>query len=435
MTPEERDILFHELTKETEFKFFYLTPEFALSPPATSCFRAMVNNKTLLRFVIDEAHCVDTWGQSFRPSYGQLSKLKQFNRPIAAFTGTATGQTKNRIVEKLGLVEPVILQPTCNRSNLQYSVIPKNEQHSKEHVVDYVQQNFGNSCGIVYCFSTKDTVELAYIFKSKGISTVYYHGQLDYFEKSENARAWLSGKAQVMCATSAFGMGIDKPDVRFVIHLSIPKSLEDYYQEAGRAGRDGKISHCVLMYRFEDRNKLLQLISKSEIEEHRKYQTHSLDVVVSYCMSTLCRRKLIMDYFDDKSEVNCKASCDNCLKTPPPPPKEYTTEAINLCLCLEEMLTINAKINVKQLALTFKGSKSKREVESKGFHNIHHYGVGRNVFKNDADAVKFVQHLIINDILTENLRVGNDRFTTLFITLGKKAGMLRNRELPIFLRL
>ena len=273
------------------------------------------------------------------------------------------------------------------------------------------------------------------MFKSKGISAVYYHGQLDYFEKSENARAWLSDKVQVMCATSAFGMGIDKPDVRFVIHLSIPKSLEDYYQEAGRAGRDGKISHCVLMYRFEDRNKLLQLISKSEIEEHRKYQTHSLDVVVSYCMSTLCRRKLIMDYFDDKSEVNCKASCDNCLKTPPPPPKEYTTEAINLCLCLEEILTINAKINVKQLALSFKGSKSKREVESKGFHNIHHNGVRRNVFKNDADAVKFVQHLIINDILTENLRVGNDRFTTLFITLGKKAGMLRNRELPIFLRL
>ena len=283
------------------------------------------------------------WGQSFTPSYGQLSKLKQFNRPIAAFTGTATDQTKNRIVEKLGLVEPVILQTTCNRSNLQYNVIPKNEQHSKEHVVDYVQQNFGNSCGIVYCSSTKDTVELAYIFKSKGISAVYYLGQLDYFEKSENAKVWLSGKAQVMCATSAFGMGIDKPDVRFVIHLSIPKSLEDYYQEAGRTGRDGKISYCVLMYRFEDRNKLLQLISKSEIEEHRKYQTHLLDVVVLYCMSTLCRRKLFVDYFDDKAEVNCKASCDNCLRTPPPLPKEYTTEAINLCLCLEEMLTINCK--------------------------------------------------------------------------------------------
>ena len=263
---------------------------------------------------------------------------------------------------------------------MQYKVIPKNEQHSKEDVVNYVRENFGNSCGIVYCFSTKDTVEMAYILKSKGISAVYYHGQLDYFEKSDNARAWLSGKAQVMCATSAFGMGIDKPDVRFVVHLSIPRTPEDYYQEAGRAGRDGNISHCVLMYRFEDRNKLVQLISKSEVEEHRKYQTHSLDVVVSYCMSTLCRRKLIMEYFDDKSELNCEASCDNCLKTPPQP-KEYTTEAINLCLCVEEMLVINPKINVKQLALTFKGSKSKREVESKGFHNIPHYGIGRNVLK------------------------------------------------------
>ena len=141
-----------------------------------------------------------------------------------------------------------------------------------------------------------------------------------------------------------------------------------------------------------------------------------------------------MEYFDDKSELNCEASCDNCLKTPPQP-KEYTTEAINLCLCVEEMLVIIPKINVKQLALTFKGSKSKREVESKGFHNIPHYGIGRNVFKNDADATKFVQHLIVNEILMENLCVGNDRYTTLFITLGKQADLLRNKELPIFLRL
>ena len=270
MLPEERDMIFQELTKEAPcFKLFDLTPESALSSQVTACFQQMAANKSLSRFVIDEAHYIDTWGQTFRPSYGCLSKLKQFGQPI----GNATAQTQQRIVEKLGLVEPVILQSTCNRPNLFYKVMPKSGPHSKEELVCYVQDNFCNlcTCGIVYCFSTKDTVELAYIFQSNGLSAVYYHGQLNFFKKSDNAKAWLSGKALIMCATSAFGMGIDKADVRFVIHLSLPKTLEEYYQEAGRTGRDGQNSQCVLMFRFEDRSKLVQLIASSESDEHREY--------------------------------------------------------------------------------------------------------------------------------------------------------------------
>ena len=209
MTTEEREIVFHSLTNPaTAFKSFYLTPEYALSPPALECFKTMVENKSLLRFIVDEAHCVDIWGQNFRPSYGELGNLKQFGRPIAAFTGTATKQTKERIVEKLELVEPVVLQSTCNRRNLFFNAVHKSGPHSKEDVVKFVQDNHGDSCGIVYCTKTKDTVELAYIFKTKGLSAVYYHGQLDFFEKNDNAKAWLSGTASVMCATSAFGMGI-----------------------------------------------------------------------------------------------------------------------------------------------------------------------------------------------------------------------------------
>ena len=147
-----------------------------------------------------------------------LNKLKKFGRPIAAFTATATDETKKTIIENLGLVDPVTIQSTCNRPNLFYKVLPKGGPHPKEDLVKYVQDNFNNMCGIVYCLSTKDTVELAYVFKAKGLSAVYYHGQLDYFEKRDNATAWLSGKASIMCATSAFGMGIDKPNVRFVIH-------------------------------------------------------------------------------------------------------------------------------------------------------------------------------------------------------------------------
>ena len=309
MTTEEREIVFHSLTNpETSFKFFYLTPEYALSPPALKCFETMVENKSLVRFVVDEAHCVDIWGQNFRPSYGELGNLKQFGKPTAAFTGTATKLTKKRIVEKLRLVDAVVFQSTCNRKNLFFNVVHKSGPHAKEDVVKFVYDNYNDSCGIVYCSRTKDTVELAYIFKTKGLSAVYYHGQLDIFEKSDNARAWLSGRASVMCATSAFGMGIDKPDVRFVVHLSLPKSLEEYYQEAGRAGRDGKNSQCTIMYRFEDRNQLIQLISKSSSEEHLEYQMTSLNKVVSYCTSHLCRRKILMEYFDDETETDCNGS-------------------------------------------------------------------------------------------------------------------------------
>jgi RecQ family ATP-dependent DNA helicase len=435
MVQEARDAVLHELTKESPcYKFFYLTPESALSSSVTLCFEQMAVNKTLSRFVIDEAHCIDTWGQSFRPSYASLFQLKKFNVPIAAFTGTATATTQQRIIEKLLLVEPIIIQSTCNRPNLFYRVLAKSGPHAKEELVDYVRDNFPDCCGIVYCATTRDTIELAYIFKTKGLPAAYYHGQLDYFEKYENARKWLLGNVQIICATSAFGMGIDKENVRYVIHFTIPETIEEYYQEAGRAGRDGLNSECIVMFRFEDRSKRIQQITSTKSQEHKEYLLRSLDSVVSYCMSSTCRRKFILEYFDDSSTVNCERHCDNCLK-PPATPKDYTPEAINVCLCVEEMCQIHAKISARQLALTFKGSKSKKDVESKGFHNIPHYGIGQKVFKNDGDALKFIQHLIISGILAENMRTLNDKFTSPFITQGQKAISLRNREKRIFLRL
>ena len=257
MQPEERNSVFHELTNRIpKYKFFYVTPEFALSAQAVSCFQLMIENQSLEQLVV-EAHCVNTWGNSFRPAYQKLIELKQFNRPIAAFTGTATQETQQHIVEGLGLNQPIIYQASCNRSNLSFSVMKKGEKHSKEDVVQYVHEHHPNDCGIVYCLSTKDTVELAYIFKSKGFSAVCYHGKLDFFEKAENAKLWLNGQTKIMCGTSAFGMGIDKPDVWFVIHNSISRSLEHYYQEAETAGRDGKPSTLIIMFRFADRNQLI----------------------------------------------------------------------------------------------------------------------------------------------------------------------------------
>ena len=433
LQPQERDSIFHELTKQNpKYKFFYITPEFALSQQAASCFETMTKNQTLNRFVIDEAHCVDTWGNSFRPAYGRLIELKKFNKPIAAFTGTATCDTQQQIIEKLGLSQPDIHQASCNRSNLSFAVMEKRKKYSKEDVVQYVKDHHPNQCGIVYCSSTKDTVELAYIFKSKGLAAVYYHGKLDHFEKGNNAKAWLDGKAMVMCATNAFGMGIDKADVRFVIHDTIPRSLEDYYQEAGRAGRDGNPSRCIIMFKFADRNQLLRITSSTDSCEMEQLK-RSVDAVVQYCMSSICRRKLIMQHFNDNTYVICNETCDNCAN-PTTCQKEYTKEATLVCNCVEEMHTLTPTITTKQLALTFKGSKSKLEVESKGFHRLAHYGSGRNVFRTDNHAITFIQHLVIKDILIENDHVVNGRLTT-HITLGDKASEIKNGEIQIWITL
>ena len=344
----------------------------------------MIKNETLNRFIIDEAHCIDTWGSSFRPAYGKLFELKQFEKPIAAFTGTATPHTQQQIIEKLGLTQPDVHQASCDRSNLLFAVRKKKNKFSKEYVVHYVKEHHSNQCGIVYCGSTKDTVELAYIFKSQGIAAVFYHGKLDHFEKANNPNAWLNGKAMVMCATSAFGMGIDTLDVRFVIHDTIPRSLEDYYQGAGRAGRDGRLSNCIIMFRFSDRHQLLRDTSSMELHQV-KYLKRSVNVVMHYCMSSTCRRQIIMKHFNDLSNVNCDGNCDNCAN-PTSSKKDYTREAILLCKCMEEMLTLEQNVMTKQLALTFKGSKSKHDVESKGFNKVVHYGSGQNVFKTDADS-------------------------------------------------
>jgi RecQ family ATP-dependent DNA helicase len=434
MLPEERDYVFHELTKTSpKYKFLYVTPEFALSTQASSCFQSMVENQSLNMFIIDEAHCVNTWGNSFRPAYGKLIELKKYNKPIAAFTGTATHQTQKQIIEGLGLNEPHIFQASCNRSNLSFSVLKKNDKHAKEYVVEYVQEHHANECGIVYCLSTRDSVELAYIFKAKGLSAVYYHGKLDFFEKADNAKSWLEGRAKIMCATSAFGMGIDKPDVRFVIHNSLPRSLEDYYQEAGRAGRDGNPSACIIMFKFSDRNQLIRAVSSNETENEESIK-ESVDTVVSYCMSSACRRKIIMEHFDDKSDVHCERGCDNCTK-PDVPLKDYTKDAVTLCQCAKEMLVVCPAITIRQLALTLRGSKAKREVEDKGFQYVAHYGAGQRSFKNDAMAITLVHYLIIKDVLVEKVRIVGGRSTAPFVTLGSKAEDLLNGKVQILLNL
>lgn len=187
------------------------------------------------------------------------------------------------IAQQLRLQNPIVVSQSLLRSNLHFNVVPK-KSSVKDDIAILIKENFGNSCGIVYCSERKDTIEIAYTLNIKGVNATYFHGALDPFEKKEISSAWLEGRALVMCATSAFGMGIDKSNVRFVIHLTLPKSPVEYYQEAGRAGRDSAPAKCFIFYKFEDRGKQLRMISSLADNEHKNLAHENLNAMSMYCI-------------------------------------------------------------------------------------------------------------------------------------------------------
>ena len=264
----------------------------------------------------------------------------------------------------------------------------------------FTNTDFLGQCGIIYCFSTRDVLDMAYFLKQKRIKAVYYHGQLDLYEQERNASAWHEGTADVMCATNAFGMGIDKNNVRFVIHHSIPKSMEDYFQEAGRAGRDGNPSRCVLFFRFADRVKILKHISEIEGLCHKENAKKRLDEITKYCIVSNCRKAFMLNYFNDCQDAEpCRASCDFCLQVPTEAvPKDMTTSAVEIVHCINEMIQLQAKVSVKLITLVYRGHTTK-DVVSKRMHTTQHFGKGKGTFKNDKDATRLIYNLIARDFL------------------------------------
>jgi bloom syndrome protein len=437
MSNEEKESVLHEMTlKDTCYKLFYLTPEAATSERLMMHFDQMNKVGVLGRFVIDESHCIDTWGSSFRPSYAELGCLRAFKRPFHAFTGTATVRTQNVIVERLHMEDPDIIKMPSERSNLFFKVIPKNDQKSKDDVVKLIIDDFRDKCGMVYCSTRRDTKDLAFLLKTRGISAVHYDGALDDMEKEQNSSAWLSGRAKVICATKAFGMGIDKQNVRFVIHHTIPESMEDYFQEAGRAGRDGLPSICILLYRFEDRLKILNFITRIEDPNQKSLQSKLLDSIVKYCMLSDCRRVFMLTYFGE-NPVNlkpCRNGCDNCQNPKQSVPKDCTDISIQAFDCITSMSTSITKISLKQAAFTLKGSKSK-DILKNNFHLVPQYGLGKAKLKSERQAIRFFQLLVVDGYLEENLRDHTENTTTPFLTLTGKACDVKNGLEIVFLDL
>ncbi len=306
-------------------KMLYVAPETLTKEENVEFFKDL----DISFFAVDEAHCISEWGHDFRPEYRRLREIMdKINEkiPVIALTATATPKVQSDIVKNLGLREPKIFISSFNRPNLYYEVQPKlKKEQAVKSIVKFISQNKGKS-GIIYTLNRKTTEELAQMLMANGITAVAYHAGLDSKLRAKRQDEFLGEEVQVIVATIAFGMGIDKPDVRFVIHYNIPKSIENYYQETGRAGRDGLEGKCILYYSHKDVSKLEHLMRDKSLSE-REVGGQLINETVAYSESAVCRRKILLSYFgEDYLHDNCGGMCDNCRN--PKELREAKTEAV-----------------------------------------------------------------------------------------------------------
>ncbi|MCH5172958.1 MAG: DNA helicase RecQ [Bacteroidales bacterium] len=316
-------------------KILYVAPESLTKEENVSLLRGV----KISFYAVDEAHCISEWGHDFRPEYRRIRALvDEIGRlPIIALTATATPKVQSDILKNLGIQDAAVFKSSFNRPNLFYEV--RDKQDVEKDMIKYIKQNPGKS-GIVYCLSRKKVEEIAQLLCINGIKARPYHAGLDARTRAENQDAFLTEEINVIVATIAFGMGIDKPDVRFVIHYDIPKSIESYYQETGRAGRDGKEGHCIDYYSYKDIRKLEKFMQGKPVAE-QEISRQLLGEVVAYAESNQCRRKLLLNYFgEDYPDDNC-CSCDNCVN---PKPLFDGREQMQLVIGLIEALPEHFKL-------------------------------------------------------------------------------------------
>ncbi len=321
-------------------KMLYVAPETLTKVENIEFFRDL----NVSFFAVDEAHCISEWGHDFRPEYRRLREMMELinpDAPMIALTATATPKVQSDILRNLGLRNPQIYISSFNRPNLYYEILPKiKKEQTLTSIVRFISQNKGKS-GIIYTLNRKTTEELADMLMANGIKAVAYHAGLDSKLRAERQDLFLNENVQVIVATIAFGMGIDKPDVRFVIHFNIPKSIENYYQETGRAGRDGMEGKCILYYSHKDVAKLEHLMRDKPLSE-REVGAQLINETVSYAESAVCRRKILLNYFGEEYDTGqCTNMCDNC-NTPREQieAKNEAKQVLNIIKGLDEQFTM-----------------------------------------------------------------------------------------------
>jgi ATP-dependent DNA helicase RecQ len=370
-------------------KLLYVAPE-SLTKEENIEF---LKNIEISFYAIDEAHCISEWGHDFRPEYRRIRPIIDTigRSPIIALTATATPKVQHDIQKNLGILEADIFKSSFNRPNLYYEV--KSKQDVTKEIIKYIKNNSGKS-GIIYCLSRKKVEEIAEVLKVNGIKALPYHAGMDSATRTLNQDKFLMEEADIIVATIAFGMGIDKPDVRFVIHYDIPKSLEGYYQETGRAGRDGGEGNCIAYYSYNDILKLEKFMQGKPIAEQEIGKQLLLETV-SYAESSVCRRKLLLHYFGEEYlKENCEA-CDNCLH--PKSQFEGNEAVVNV---LETILAVKEKFKADHVANILSG-KVTSAIKSYKHHKIEFFGIGED--KDEKFWNMVIRQALIAKFLTKDI--------------------------------
>ncbi len=370
-------------------KLLYVAPE-SLTKEENIEF---LKNVKVSFYAIDEAHCISEWGHDFRPEYRRIRPIIDTigRSPIIALTATATPKVQHDIQKNLGILKADVFKSSFNRPNLYYEV--KSKQDVTKEIIKYIKNNPGKS-GIIYCLSRKKVEEMAEVLKVNGIKALPYHAGMDSATRTQNQDKFLMEEADVIVATIAFGMGIDKPDVRFVIHYDIPKSLEGYYQETGRAGRDGGEGNCIAYYSYNDIMKLEKFMQGKPIAEQEIGKQLLLETV-SYAESSVCRRKLLLHYFGEEYEKdNCEA-CDNCLH-----PKAQFEGSESVVNVLETILAVKEKFKADHIANILSG-KMTSSIKSYKHHKLEFFGMGEE--KDEKYWNMVIRQALIAKFLTKDI--------------------------------
>ncbi|XP_068658889.1 ATP-dependent DNA helicase Q-like 4A isoform X2 [Aristolochia californica] len=404
----EQQEIFRELTSDDcKYKLLYVTPEkVAKSDVLLRNLERLHALHYLARIVIDEAHCVSQWGHDFRPDYQGLGILKQKfpSVPVLALTATATASVKEDVVRALGLVNCIVFQQSFNRQNLWYSIMHKTK-NCLEDIDKFIRENHFDECGIVYCLSRKDCEKVAEKLKEYGHKAAFYHGSMDPQQRAFVQKQWSKDEINIICATVAFGMGINKPDVRFVIHHSVPKSIEGYHQECGRAGRDGLRSSCILYYSYGDYMRVKHMLTQGVTEQSPFASGSRIAPArnperVGYCENDVdCRRLLQLDHFGEKFDpANCGKTCDNCCKSLNTVQKDVTEIVKQLVELVKSTRQNHSSVHILEV---FRGSMS-QNVKKYKHDTLSLHGAGKNLAKNEASRI--LHHLVVEDILVEEVK-------------------------------
>jgi ATP-dependent DNA helicase RecQ len=368
-----------------KIKLLYVAPERLLGERFLPFLDIVASKLGISAFAIDEAHCVSEWGHDFRPEYRQMQRVRDRypDIPIMGLTATATERVRQDIIQQLTLRNPYIHVASFNRPNLYYEVRHKTK-HSFAEVLQIIQKKGGS--GIIYCLSRKKVDEVASKLQQSGIQALPYHAGMNDVDRATNQTRFIRDDVQVMVATIAFGMGINKPDVRFVIHYDLPKNLEGYYQESGRAGRDNEPAHCSLFFGYGDVKTIDYIIEQKPDPQEQRIARQQLRRVINYAESTDCRRTIQLSYFGDSFPGNC-GTCDNCCNQKPV--EDWTIEAMKFLSCVARC---QEKFGMNHIIDVLRGSKSQKVLQYQ-HHQLSTYGIGKD---RSADEWKKLSRSLLN---------------------------------------